>query len=510
MRGCAICAFLLLLAAGCSRARQEKPTDFQADPQTAEYASPAVLTGQVLHPEVYPNTREITIILPFLDRDQPQKYVAPIGADGHFSLLLYPYTYRDCSIQTFVDRFVIGPGDSLHVELDFADLTYTHFSGPAARDNDLLAVYMLKYGPIRWPGENGRSEKEFLEAMQMQREQYRERLEEFGKEQHPSEALLAWCRREIDIRYYTQLIDRLHSYRYESQSLHDALQPQSSPFDQQEVLALFDDSIVNSSQFLLAERFKSWTSPHFYKAMKKRGLSNTAAAYSQIIRDSIPNRILAQTMITAEFYQYLVRNDVEAYEAGIEAFNAWVTAPYLRIPIEGYYLEKAAYRRDPSKVSDLILHPEKQTGDRQGISAQAHPFLDLLNGLIREPGHQVLHITLGASWCEPCILQKKGQNRLLEEFKGQALRVISIYMDPEENLRRAEAFLGFPFRSEAYFLTDEQTDDLNKQILKTHGIPYFLLVDKEGRIVDYGGHLRLENGWYEQTAAKIRTLLEEP
>ena len=161
-------------------------------------------------------------------------------------------------------------------------------------------------------------------------------------------------------------------------------------------------------------------------------------------------------------------------------------------------------------MSDLILHPEKQTGDRQGISAQAHPFLDLLNGLIREPGHQVLHITLGASWCEPCILQKKGQNRLLEEFKGQALRVISIYMDPEENLRRAEAFLGFPFRSEAYFLTDEQTDDLNKQILKTHGIPYFLLVDKEGRIVDYGGHLRLENGWYEQTAAKIRTLLEEP
>ncbi len=112
---------LLLIIAGC---HHPKPAD------TFDYAEPAILTGKVLHPEFYPKTREITVVLPFIDERQPQKYVAPIREDGTFSLVLFPYTFRDGSIQTFVDRFVIAPGDSLHVELDFADLTYTHFSAP--------------------------------------------------------------------------------------------------------------------------------------------------------------------------------------------------------------------------------------------------------------------------------------------------------------------------------------------------------------------------------------------
>ena len=295
-------------------------------------------------------------------------------------------------------------------------------------------------------------------------------------------------------------------YRYDSPARLDA--QRNDPFDKQDIMALFDDNIVNSSQFQLAERYMSWTAPQMRKAMIGRQLSDPATAYAQIIHDSIPNRILAQTMIASSFYQRLVRNEVKNYEAGIDAFNAWVTEPFLRIPVEEYYVEKAAYRENPSKVSELILHPEKQ-GDKADVNVEAHPFLDLLNGLISESNGQVLYISLGASWCEPCIIQKKGQNRLIEECKGEPLRVISIYMDPEENLRKAEAYLGFPFRSEEYFLTEEQTADLNKQILKSHGIPYFLLVDKRGRIVDYGGHLRLENGWYDLTSAKIRALLEE-
>ena len=150
----------------------------------------------------------------------------------------------------------------------------------------------------------------------------------------------AWCRREIDIRYYTELIDRLLIYRHDSPSRPDA--QRKDPFDDQDIMALFDEHEVNSSQFRLAERYKSWTALRMRKALAGRGLSDPATAYAQIVHDSIPNRILAQTMIAHDFHQRLVRNEVDGYEAGIDAFNAWVTAPFLRIPVEEYHMEKAA------------------------------------------------------------------------------------------------------------------------------------------------------------------------
>ena len=54
---------LLFLIVGCREPRQE----IQFDSAKFDYAAPAILTGRVLHSEVYPDTREITVLLPFLD-----------------------------------------------------------------------------------------------------------------------------------------------------------------------------------------------------------------------------------------------------------------------------------------------------------------------------------------------------------------------------------------------------------------------------------------------------------
>ncbi len=503
---------LLLIIAGC---HHPKPAD------TFDYAEPAILTGKVLHPEFYPKTREITVVLPFIDERQPQKYVAPIREDGTFSLVLFPYTFRDGSIQTFVDRFVIAPGDSLHVELDFADLTYTHFSGPAARDNDNLAVFMLQYYGNRWPSEfktgeddllyteeeimNGagiRSESEFVEAMRAGRQDYMDRLDDFARKQKPSEELLSWCRREIEIGYYSQLIDRLLVYRYEMHSE----TPQDKLFSRSAVEDLFTYEVINSSQFELADRYWTWLAPSMHKFFREKGVSDTGETFCQVVRDSISNPLLSEMIIARTYYRFLSMNDTESFENSLEAFNAYVTAPFLTVPIQEYYTQKAAYKQDPSKVSDIILHPEKRNSDQLVVDVEPHPFLDLLNGWIEVSPNQVLYISIGATWCEPCILQKQGQNRLIEEFKGQPLRVISIYMDKDadKRLRRAEEWLGFKFRSEEYILNEEQNSDMVRQFMKTQPIPYFILVDRQGRIVDYGTHLRVDGEWYERTAGVIR------
>ena len=76
--------------------------------------------------------------------------------------------------------------------------------------------------------------------------------------------------------------------------------------------------------------------------------------------------------------------------------------------------------------------------------------------------------------------------------------------DADKRLRRAEEWLGFKFRSEEYILNEEQNSDMVRQFMKTQPIPYFILVDRQGRIVDYGTHLRVDGEWYERTAGVIR------
>ena len=58
---------------------------------------------------------------------------------------------------------------------------------------------------------------------------------------------------------------------------------------------------------------------------------------------------------------------------------------------------------------------------------------------------------------------------------------------------------------EDYLMTPEQADGIDHIIkLGENGIPYYILINKEGLIVDYGGHLRPS---FQSTLDKIRALL---
>ena len=86
-----------------------------------ESARHAIITGHILNRDVYPNRTEIQITLPFFDR-VAQKMTSPVWEDDTFAFEFLPYAPRSISMPPFVDHLLVCPGDSLHIELDFADL----------------------------------------------------------------------------------------------------------------------------------------------------------------------------------------------------------------------------------------------------------------------------------------------------------------------------------------------------------------------------------------------------
>ena len=109
-----------------------------------------MITGHIANREVYPNVTEIGITIPFYDRVE-NKQTSLIYNEG-FGFSVLPYAPRTISMAPYVDHMVVCPGDSIHVEIDFAELGEVHFSGNGAENNvKMNEFHMYYYLSHDWP-----------------------------------------------------------------------------------------------------------------------------------------------------------------------------------------------------------------------------------------------------------------------------------------------------------------------------------------------------------------------
>jgi hypothetical protein len=71
------------------------------------------------------------------------------------------------------------------------------------------------------------------------------------------------------------------------------------------------------------------------------------------------------------------------------------------------------------------------------------------------------------------------------DYKGLPLRIVNFYMD-----NGADDLDSIALGIENYHLTDAQRAGLDPILHLGRGIPFYILIDKEGVIVDFGEYLR--------------------
>ena len=185
---------LMTLLSACGQKSADTAEDFiflteNIDGDEGYYSKPAIITGDIAHRDVYPNTKEVSITLPFYDRvDNKQTSMI---FDDRFAFSLLPYATRTVSMKPFIDHLVICPGDSLHIEIDFAELGKVRYSGKGADNNIKLNLFHLRYYlPQDWPDEKQHADaKSYSDAAKGKLEYHLSRLEDFVNEVKPSDEL---------------------------------------------------------------------------------------------------------------------------------------------------------------------------------------------------------------------------------------------------------------------------------------------------------------------------------
>lgn len=440
------------------------------------YSQAAVITGHIANRDVYPNTNEISITLPFYDRVDSRQ--TSLIYDDEFGFSVLPYAPRTVSMAPFVDHMVICPGDSIHVDLDFAELGKVSFSGTGADNNVKMNEFHLKYYLSHyWPSVNKYNDaKSFRDGLTEQLEAHLSRLEAFIQEKHPSKELEALCRKEIEADYYSNLIQGLLFFKRGGENVSDL-------FRVKEAAGLFSPDCMPGNLFDLSSNICYW----LLHDMDPEEAALLMADYTLLMRflkKVTSNRILHQMLVTHFYNQMLEANDSERFEKHFKEFNETVTYPLLKLNIRDRYIARKAYKQNPRTLSDAILHADRPR-EGQDASVKENMGLKLLRDIIAENEDKVIYITIAATWCPGSRYEVPFQQELAEDYRNKPLRVVNLYLD-----NSSDGTNPFATDIETYHLTDEQRLGLDPILHTGRGIPFYILIDKDGVIVDFGEHLR--------------------
>ena len=468
-------AVLILLATGCrSGAGGSGIGEFAAVEETPR----AVISGHIRSRETYPNTQRVDMKVPFYGR-VPRTVSSWITPEDSVFFEFEPYGTRVVAIEPYISNLIVHPGDSLDIGLDFSDFNNVTFSGRGAEDNTGLFLFNRRYYGGHWSSYSRiPSAEEYAAALKADLSGHLGRLDEFAREQNPSKELARVCRRIIDTDYLSALLQGLLVYA-EREDV-------SGFFDVREVEKLFSDDLILKKQYdlsALAANMLFVLTPELPRTIA----FDDFGGMLRFLRGSTSNRLLRQMMLTYAYDYLLDSNDTDKFEEYFDSFNRDVTFPLLRLSVRDKYIEKKGYSLNPRAISDAILNADvPKDGTAVG---NGNPGLGLLRDIVRESAGQAVHLSIGALWCPGCRQEIPYQNKLIDDYAGRPLRVVSFYMESQEAYDKELKTLDeFP-RAEHFLLDNSQREGIDQILHMGRGIPFYILIDRNGVIVDYGEHL---------------------
>ena len=483
----------LILLNACRQNTVVEPADFvfstdNIDGDESYYSKPVVITGNIDNHDVYPNVTDISITVPFYDRvDNKQRSVI---CNDKFGFSVLPYAPRTVSMLPYIDHIVLCPGDSIHIELDFADLGNVTFSGSGAENNVKMNQFHTHYYLNHdWPGhynhvvgaDGGHVRKYknaecLTDALKEKLDYHMSRLEAFIKEKHPSNELKALCRKEILADYYSRLIQGLLWFKSDGEYV-------SNHFKVKEAERLFSPDCMPANLFNLSSDISYWLLNEM-DPEKATLLMDDNAMLMRFLRKSTKSKMLLQ-MLTTHFYnQMLEANDTESFEKYFKEFNETVTYPLLKLNTRDRYVVKKSYAGNPKILSDAILHADKPR-EGQIYGTKENEGLKLLRSLILSNEGNAIYICIGATWCPATMHELPFMLDLSKKYRNKPLRVANFYID-----NGSDGTNPLTTGIETYHLTDEQRLGFDPILHLGRGIPFYLLIDKNGTIVNFGEHLR--------------------
>ncbi len=451
-------------------------------------AKRTVIDGRIANVHLFPETKEFTLVVQNFTGDT-SKYIGTVKKDGTFKIYFDQYVAQDVYIDPLVRTLIAHPGDSIHIDIDYATLGDIKFSGDAEKTNNDLYHYLTEnYSTLDDESEYKKASKSLFETNDIKghlnqsniiRQYMLAKMEQFIKKFEPNNEVKTWIKNNIYINYYSSHIRFARMLASKNQSpLDDLTQIKGLDNFEKDLDEIYQSAVLNTGSINLA-----WS---LAPSRRNKSFSD----FTDNVAKSSYDTLIKQIQIGSNYYGMLHENDIDAFNKNKNLFDKHITEPFIKQPLLKRYAAVKKYLDDPTALSNAQL----------SNASKAAPN-NLINSIRKQHAGKVILIDVWATWCGPCIAEFPESKKLMERYKGKDVKFVflcggatkAIYDNLIKELKLAQH----------YYLNKEETGALWKAFKMT-GIPFKILINKNGDIVEMGNGLSAGN---ELTAIKINRLL---
>lgn len=186
--------------------------------------------------------------------------------------------------------------------------------------------------------------------------------------------------------------------------------------------------------------------------------------------------LLKEILISAHISKTFAGQNIKFYENNRSLIDNNLTYPFLKQPLHQEYL------RTKQRIENPQFHTEAVLEDVSGSAVK-----DIIGKIFEENKGKVIYVDFWATWCGPCIGAFPRSKEL--EMKNKEKDVSFVYLCLGSDIEQFKAHVSeHQLGGQHYFLSNKQASEIYS-IFEIQGIPYYMLVDKEGKIVEKGNHI---------------------
>jgi thiol-disulfide isomerase/thioredoxin len=125
----------------------------------------------------------------------------------------------------------------------------------------------------------------------------------------------------------------------------------------------------------------------------------------------------------------------------------------------------------------------------------------VINKIIDANPGKVIYIDFWALWCYPCISNLNTSLKLINELTGKDVLFVNICIMTSRDLWE-ESYKSEHDQIISLHMNTQEANAVMRQF-RFSGVPYGILINKEGYVVDFGNHVRAESDYLKADILKL-------
>ena len=191
----------------------------------------------------------------------------------------------------------------------------------------------------------------------------------------------------------------------------------------------------------------------------------------------VPDPLLLQMMLTDFFDRQFNRQNIAVYERYRDITDTYIKEPFLKEPLIQKYLQTKQKIENPQVYTEAVLKESANLSVNQ-----------VMNNILQQNKGKVIYVDFWGTWCGPCLAEMPNSKIVEHEFRNEDVVFVYVCLESQETQWKA-TLDKFQLGGQHYLLSYKQSSEI-RSLLSITGVPFYMLVDKQGIIKEKGSHLR--------------------